>query len=401
MARMKRFPLFLLIGVSLAANLVLGAKIAVRYGEHRGREPAGAVVPHSAGSAKPESQPPADAWERLMAGGEAELADRLLAQGFPREIARTMVSVKASERLADLEAIVASARITTPYWRRHLRWTFRDESIRAAERALARERDAIVRELWRDLDGRHEGTLRMLRLYNGNLSDESLLAVDRARTIVGFQMVELHERSGRILFQDELEQLTRLKQEEFRAVADVLSPAEFAEIERRMNPTLRRICSDERTFKPTAQELSALAVLHQPFDEKYRPLTVLSSEQAEERAQARAELNRQTEAILGPDRFGAYLNAVEKEWLRASRFTLAHQLPASATEQILAIEADLGPRDSGGENMPSRRRERYRAGLLSEAKVRLGAAIGPQNFAAYRQGPGVWMRRLDPPPSAP
>src|SRR5688500_5271211 len=101
---MKFAPLRALIAVSLVANVVLAVILASRFAdgwasERHARERANSG--QSATSPKAEFvRLPPDTWTQLAAGYERLFAPRLLAAGFPRDVARAMVSARVCEQLA-------------------------------------------------------------------------------------------------------------------------------------------------------------------------------------------------------------------------------------------------------------------------------------------------------------
>jgi len=122
-------------------------------------------------------------------------------------------------------------------------------------------------------------------------------------------------------------------------LSQVLSPEEKFEYDTRLSYTAVSLQNRLGDFAPSEQEFRDLVRLQKQYDDNYGPLSLAASgrDVSQERAVAQKELEAQTRALLGDERYLEYRH--EQTWARSSFRNVAqeHGIPKQTAFQVFDI----------------------------------------------------------------
>ncbi len=402
---MKRVLLVIALGVSVTANAVL-----VNGWLHRLRAagaPAG-PAPVAATTATNATKPiDPETWTALDAAGEpADFIARLRAKGYPPALIRAIVRAQLRERFADRWKAIADAIAAQPYYRGQT-WMI-DPKISALQRALNRDTNDLLRQLLGpSFNDASEADRANLRRRFGDLAPEKIDALQQISSDYNEMMAEVRDAArsgyGTILLPDDRAKLALLEKEMHADVAQVLSADELDAYDLRTSRTSSTLRSSLAPLEPSEQEFLALYKIQKSIDDQYPSPENLSVDQRRERADALKQLAPQIEAALGPDRYAEYQQKTDPNWQQANRFVQQYDLPATATDQLFAIQKDITDRAQAVRKNTSSfdQLSTQLASLEQEANARLTAVLGERVLAGYTNSYGYWVRNLHPPAPPP
>jgi hypothetical protein len=199
------------------------------------------------------------------------------------------------------------------------------------------------------------------------------------------------------------EKLLLLEKEMRADLAKILTAEEFQEHELRWSPTAQSLRTQLVGFNATEAEYRALFALRRPIDEQFHPLSMSTPEAGEQRRAAEQALGWRIAALLGPERYADYQQAMRPEHRQLNQLVARLELPLSAAAQVAAVQTDVQRRVSLTRNdralAPAEREARLRA-LAEEAQAKITAALGRRGYEGYQLHGGNWLQNIAPRPAA-
>jgi hypothetical protein len=421
---MKSSTLFLII--SLAANAALAIAIARRpppepplpridaaagqldasAGISRGEPGAGAA--RGVGGTETKAALPSErsVWSRLYTENLDEFAARLRKAGFPPRWVRMIVIDMAQQSIDAGRARLLGPRDAVPYWKA-VSYTVEDPETRAKLAELARAQSRTLRRNFYSAEAIQEEpeVTALARWRFGDLPLERLTQLWRLEGDFDelrqdfFQTLAASQRNE--LTAADRERLAQLEAEKRRELQRILSPEEFAQYELRSSPTSERLRSQLETFRPTESEYQALFALQRSIDEQFKDRSGNPDAGRDYRA-AMDALKPQIEAVLGPDRYADYRQALEGGSNNLNRLMVRLDLPLATVGKVEAIKQDIGQRAEAlraDQRLDPVERDARLAALADEAQTKLTTTLqGARGYSAYEQMKGDWIRALRPKP---
>lgn len=389
-------PRHLVLVFTLTANVVLGALVWRRTSTAAQPGPAVAserapVRPAPATAAVATTAPAAPAnatastasatWEKLNAGGMANLANKLRAAGFEPRLVHAIVDALVTEKFALRRYALEFGDVDTPYWR--LAPVFLNQAARnRALTELAAEQDSEMRALLGD-DWRLNDPLQVADMKRrfGNLPPEKLVAVQTLLADFRPQLTITRPTAGQPFPPPSGELPVELDPEKRQRLAELLTPDELRELEVRTSRTAL-ILRGLPGFNPTEAEFRAV---HDALTAAGIMPTTNRLDQPEVPA---------VQAVLSPERYLDYRQASSGE-LALNRLVSRLGQPLSAARQIAEIR-DQTRREILAASVdntlaPDQRVARLNT-LIEAAATRVGGILGADGLEAYRQSSGAWLQ---------
>jgi hypothetical protein len=318
-------------------------------------------------------------FDSLATAEPAALAQRLLAEGFPRRVVGALVGQRFELQARELAAPADD----TPYWRRPA--TARPDAARIA--ALARLREE-QEQLAATLGAGDDDGALMRRRQFGDLPIEKMRQVEKLVREQGERMAQAGPADA-----------ARMDREAHAELAKVLTPAELLEYDLRNSATSRRLRDDLTGMDVSESDFRALFSLYQAAEAQVPVGTATQPTPAELQARAAAQtaLREQVKATLTPAQFADYERASRPELRQLNTLVARLGLPLAAAAEVAAVRDDVQRRSAmvtSNAQLSADERTRQLTTLADEARTKITAAIGARGLAGYRQNGGEWLDRL-------
>lgn len=395
-------PRFILIGLSLAANVALGI-VLWRQREALPEPVAPAPAkPMATVASMPEEVPLAKTWSRMKGEGDpSAFIARLRAAGFPERVVRSLLDYQLWEKYADEVAAFRRRDNAAQYWRweghspvdlqeaARLR-AIEQEVIEERRRILGPEGDRFLPGDYGYSDEYRYGTLSATKV-------SALRAINKDYDQLANQ-IRTSTRGD--VFPDDREKLVQLEKERKADIARLLTPEELEQQERRDSPAANFARTTLRYLDPSEADFLTLYRLRHDFDERYG-VTNLTPAQTEKRSQAQAELTKQIEAALGPERFAEYQIVNDGNYGDTRTFVTGVGLTPDAARTLVGWQRDFAQRAADVQadaSLTLEQRVQRLAALQQEAVGKVGGSLGDEKMAAYRKlSVGQWISDLTQP----
>jgi hypothetical protein len=397
---MKARPLLLALSVLANAGL-LAAYLAAPARSPAGNSPSGSIAtadppadPAASVAARPAASVATAAgwagfsWAAIETNDLDELARRLKAAGFSRAEVRAIL-FNQIERDGPW-----SAGAKVPYWRSTQLASpdpkaMEEQAKRVAEQMKLRQK-YLGAENYDDPD-----YLVYTRRRWGNLSLEKLQALDRIET--EYQALTIEEFAARRGRPGEVssarDTYPLIQKERMADIAAVLTPAEFAEFERRASPTADRLRSQLDAFKPTEAEYLAIFDIQKNYNDQ-----LFATRSPEAQRALMEEINAQVKQALGPDRMLDYEASIIGND-QTARLVSRLGLPARVATEVRQAQQDFTQRGQAiraNSALSAAERSAQLTALVQQAEDQLATRLGADGFEAYSDMKGEWLRALKP-----
>lgn len=397
----------LIIAASLAANAALLALVAINAPAvfHLGPlgSATGALAPVSRLAAPPDRQggnPGARTWSALKADDLKSLVARLRAAGFPPNVIRAIVKAQLDERYSGLRKSVVAQLGPRPFWNAH--YGNFDTRTAMGLGAISRQESKEMKDLLGPDDNSNNPLgVSYTQDTTVGLSREKY---DRVQAILSdFTDMKggLFAGANGVMLPEDLEKLDYLQKEQQAEITAELSPAELFEYQLRTSNVASQLRYNLSAFNPTEDEFRAIFKAQQDFDSQYGANDgKLTQDQLHEREAHQPDLLAKIQDGIGADRIADYKQQTDQNYIQVSRLVDRLELPATTTQQVVAVQGDISKRADAIRRDPSLSaadRSSQLAALSDEATGAITAVMGERGMAAYRQNGGGWLQNLKPP----
>lgn len=386
---MKPVLFGLILSASVAANVWLAAtSFVTKRGEDSGASAettssrdARAVTGDATAPAVAPDQP--FGW-RLTDRSDAALRDlaaRLRAAGFPRDVVATIIGAELRDR-------VDARRRELPFWRLI-------QPDREA-RALRREADeelARLQETILGADGTPAALLPQLMRQRrfGALSDDKVTAVLKIENESREVSMEMSATpySGGDGFAERQLQRTAWETEKFSAIAAVLSPEEFMDYRLKHSPSANRVLNSLGGAVVSEAEFKALFAIEEQRAARSGILASRPAAEQEKFLAADDALNQQIRAVLTDERYYQVLRVRDRNFDQVAAFTERRPgVSLAQAEQLSRLQAELRIatqklRENSTNDLTANRAARART--LEAFNTRLDALLGPEAAEVFRK----------------
>jgi len=338
-------------------------------------------------------------WAGLQNGDMKTMVDRLRAAGFPPSLIRALISAQIAEQFVIRRKTLLAQMEDRPFWKSGSSY-FMDPKTMSALRDLGREQSTLLKQiLGPDETGESDEAAAYRRRQFGNLPQGKAQQVQSILSDYGDLRNQVYMSANGVILPEDREKIALLEKEQRADLEAVLTPEELLEYQLRSSPTANSMRSQLALFNPSEQEFRAIFDLQQSFDDKYGSTNMMTAASYRERQTHQQELLDQVKNVLTPDRFAGYQQAIDPAYQMVNRLVARLELPASAANEVVAVQKDIGTRASALRSDSNLTREVKNAqltALADEATGKLNAVLGARGFEAYKQYGGQWVQNLAP-----
>ncbi len=401
--------LFVLLAVSVAANIVLGlrsgrsapsADAAGRTAGAATETPPAAVTggtaPNSvarasSGSVANGSKSTAGSAATVGAvwhGGEKiEDLHRVVADlrgaGYPADVVRAVVLQLLKTRFASREPNAGQ-----PYWK-HNNQT--PEAV-AAQTAVSNERRELLETLL-GADARPSAMLdaeTRLRRY-GPISEDKIDQLAKIERDYSEMSAEAWaKRRGNIVVSNDTMMQTQqlMEQEKLADMAAVLTPEELAQYELRNSQAARTLINNLRNVDITEAEYARLYQAQKAFNDANPRRTTMDQNTFAQRQTAQLALNEEARAVLGEERFYSFLEGSDYQYANVAKAFAGHPAVTPAISyQVYRLQTELQNVmvQSSRDGPPTQEKIAEMRTLVESYNSRLDSLLGTEAAEAYRK----------------
>lgn len=375
--------LFLLLGVSLAANvglLLRRASQTAALAEHRSAQTIAPSPPR--GAAKILAVLPIAAIESAE---PTALPDALRAAGADERMVRAVLEGVLRRREREKLAALRIERTRTTWWRT-------GRTADAGDSKLAKE---MVTDPLLHLLGRDPADVADAENRYAFLSSEKRRLLAQIDLDYQDLLARVPQSVLNTPLQAEASEQKLLADERRKDVLAALSPEERAEYDLRFSGSSGMVSRRAGTMVATEPEYRALKPLLDDFDQKSRELPRDDNFSAAYAEMQRATV-QQLVGALGADRAAAYIwSGSDSEYAALRRATEAAQLPPATPARVMELAVDIGRQAATVHDDAALTVEQKRAALLTlqqTARAQLDTLLPPP---ARQQLPADGLRWLD------
>jgi hypothetical protein len=326
---------------------------------------------------------------------------QLQAAGFPRRMIIDVAQYLA-QRASSLShpGLMLPAEGAQAYWK--VAASESDPSHWREQSRLTRELEATLKAaLGPDYLLEKEETLERLHAQYGPLPPEKLLRVLALRQDYDELRNEAIAESGGSgsMVQEKMQSIEKA----FRAeLAESLTPQELFEHDVRSSETARHLRDKFQLVELTESEFRTLFTLYQTLDQQYPSAFPGAAMRSPAQREAEVRLLEQAKAALGAERAAELAQASDPRASRENRLVARLGLPLSKAAELTGLRSEVSQqvmriqRDS---TLSAEERVQRIAALMNDAEQKLTGLLGPRGLSAYREYGGEWMEQLRQPRS--
>ena len=399
-----KFPTLLLVG-SLTANAAL-VFVLFRRGDPTPL-PAPATVPPALSSALSASGPasalPPGAtprtWATLDTPDHRQLITRLRACGFAPHVIRALVEARIetefARRFRELEARLPAR----AFWQPDPQPYLADEPRRLeAYRPLVNERKRLLQTLLAGIDPEADAReAKTLQQRYGELTAEKLARVKALHDDYAEISRQTRDEFRDVMLPEDRAQLELLRREQRADLAQLLTPAELVEYDRRDSPFSYAQKTILTAMDATEAEFLVISGVYQKFAGEVLPGPGgNSAENVLRRDDVQAEIAAQLQNALGAARYADYVRASHPEYQRIIYFVGDPPAAGAASQTFGALNAAAldSARIVGDLTLSADQQRAALTQLASAAEIQITAALGPAAASRYRWFANGWLQDL-------
>jgi len=337
-----------------------------------------------------------------------KLVAQLRAAGFSRALIRALISAQVNEQFR-ARRVALLAQTVPSYWSAES-WLGNNRQASAELAALGREQTAMLKKLLGTDAVQDEEWSRLNReRVFGGLPQEK---IDRLQAITNDYndlRSQISQEARGIMLPEDQAKMALIAKEQRADIEKLLTPAELEEYDLRNSNTANRLRFQLSAFSPTEEEFRTLYRLTQAAEAQSGARadgTQIGPISAEDRARqqaAKAALQAQIDAALGPARAAEYRQAIEPAYQEVARLLNRLDLPVTIAPQVISVQQDIQQRANAvrqDRSLTAEDRTSQLEVLAQEAQARLTSSLGQRGYEAYKNYGGWWVNNLVPRPRA-
>jgi len=176
------------------------------------------------------------------------------------------------------------------------------------------------------------------------------------------------------------------------ALAKLLTPAEFEDLELRISTTASSLRSQLAAFAPTENEFREIFRLKREFTEEYNTRGGVDPEDQtsnQRRAQASQQVEEQIKTALGPERYAEYQRAQDGNYRRLVQIADQSGLPRDTAVKGYEIQralADELQKLRADPNLSKEQRQAAVKDIRSQSEAALQQTLGQDAYQLLRGG---------------
>lgn len=407
---MKVLPL--LLGVSLAANAAL---VVLQTRDTRDASPATTDGAASVASAPLPKRSVAASGEAkaivaaIESGNVESLRDELSAAGLDDETVRDIVRARIQKRYEARFRALRSNDADQEWWKNRNWWDDQSKEQRAASKALQAEmKSEMIRVLGEDpmVAGMRDNPW-MQRQY-GYIPPDKRQALMELEQDYNELSQELNQETRNFRMPSDAEKTRYLDAEKRRDLAEILSPEELADYERRQSRTAQQLRWRMTQMDATEAEYTAIFEIQKDFDERYaeydqwgnRMRQNQTQEEREARSAAEKNMKAEIRQALGDDRYKAYTRSQDHDYQQLTNATKRFELPADTPAKIYDLRDEVplaATKIADDESLtPDQKKEELKK-LAEATRDRVRGMLGAEVAQVYFDNNNgmQWVRQLE------
>jgi hypothetical protein len=237
----------------------------------------------------------------------------------------------------------------------------------------------------------------------GNLPPEKIDQLQSILSDYGEMRSQVYSTANGVWLPEDRSKLALLDKEQHVDLAALLTPQELEEYNLRNSSTASQLRSQLALFNPTEDEFRAIFKIQQTLDDQFGSTMTMTMEQRRQYMEAQKQLLPQFQAVLAPDRFAAFQQAVDPAYQQINRLVARLDLPPETSTQVVTLQKDILQRATSAQAMRDLTPDQRAAQLVvlnQEATAKLTQTLGARGFDAYKAtGGGYWLQMLQPRPT--
>lgn len=220
---------------------------------------------------------------------------------------------------------------------------------------------------------------------------------------------QISQEARGIMLPEDQAKMALIAKEQRADIEKLLTPAELEEYDLRNSNTANRLRFQLSAFSPTEEEFRTLYRLTQAAEAQSGARTdgtqigPISAEDRARQQAAKAALQAQIDAALGPARAAEYRQAIEPAYQEVARLLNRLDLPVTIAPQVISVQQDIQQRANAvrqDRSLTAEDRTSQLEVLAQEAQARLTSSLGQRGYEAYKNYGGWWVNNLVPRPRA-
>ena len=346
-------------------------------------------------------------WAQLESEDYRDYITRLRAIGCPEQTVRDIIIADIDKLMAPRRKAIAPDKPEPKYWEADDRelWTdVQQHEWQHQERAIDFEkRDLIQKLMGVDLvaeRARAQGEPDRFGRRLGFLPDDKRNEVRKVIEEASAEEVTVREKvwaTGEALDAEDQAQLKRIQSQQEQALARLLTPEERRQYDLWLSPTAYAVRDSLFSMSATEREFLALYDLKKAFDAQWPDGTPADTALRERWQQAQADLETQTRAQLGEQRYAEYQRANDPDFrqlsITAARFKLPFKVAADIYEIKRVVTAQRAAIEASDSLTPERKQATL-AAIDEETARSVKSLLGDKAYNYYRKpGDGAWIRQ--------
>ncbi len=397
-----RKPFFVLLALSVIANVVLGALYVSRspaQSSRMGERAAAMRAERLRAAEKAGAQPMSDEMAAasaemvtaLLKGDAVSLCDRLRAMGMPESVVRDVVRAALMrpyhERRQQMLAAKASG--NRPYW----------QGPDGAAESLTKEEREELRAMTRDINAQlfavmdaGGGAERSAARYAFLPADKAARLAELDRDYGELRMGLSQESRGFKVASDD-EAMRMVREERERDLASILSPEEYAQYQKRYSTTATRLRQRVAGLDISESEYSAIYEVLAPMEKSSGEN--LSGKDRAVWQQASAEAIR---SILGDERYASYTRSTNPDYVNLQAAAERFAIPSDTINQVYGLRDDVASQSqniASDKSLSAKQKRDALATLAANTRAEVRSQLGDEVADAYLDKNMTWLRQVE------
>jgi len=347
-------------------------------------------------------------WRMVESEDYKRYIANLRAIGCPEETIRDIIIADVNKLFASRRAQVSGQpQEEFKFWKKG-RTMFRglDEEKIKQQKELAREKHTLIKDLLGIDFVDNTATAEAFNPFSEMLSYLSQAkqqqVAELEATFVARQEKLFENRGSGPPTPEERAKLRQLEREKEAEIAKALTPQEFENYQLRMSQTARALRNTLGDFDATEQEFRELYKARKPFDEQFGPFSNNDEDPAvfAQRTRARAEMERQLQQTLGPERFKQW--DYESQYASSSLRGVAeqHSIPRENIYQAFDVRKETQRAAAeilANSGLNAADRQAALANIRNTAELEWRNLLGADGWNTYTRRGSRWLDQISPP----
>jgi hypothetical protein len=312
-----------------------------------------------------------------------------------RALVEARIETEFARRFRELEARLPAR----AFWQPDPQPYLADEPRRLeAYRPLVNERKRLLQTLLAGIDPEADAReAKTLQQRYGELTAEKLARVKALHDDYAEISRQTRDEFRDVMLPEDRAQLELLRREQRADLAQLLTPAELVEYDRRDSPFSYAQKGILTFMDATEAEFLAISGVYQKFAGEVLPGPGgNSAENVLRRDDVQAEIAAQLQNALGAARYADYVRASHPEYQRILYFLGDQPAAGAASQTFGALNAAAldSARIVGDLTLSADQQRAALTQLASAAEIQITAALGPAAASRYRRFANSWLQDL-------